>query len=129
MQDFCIGTRKRRDNVANHSERKWLRAAAIARCGGRSSHPLDGDWLLARRIGTRFCGALMPIGSGREGIVVEKLEAIPDAVRHAQQTAQIQLSCSVCWQEFDLLRDLDEHIRDTHPDRIIDQYEFLIRSA
>ncbi len=61
--------------------------------------------------------------------MVEKLEAIPDAVRHAQQTAQIQLSCSVCWQEFDLLRDLDEHIRDTHPDRIIDQYEFLIRSA
>ncbi len=66
--------------------------------------------------------------------MVEKMEAVetaglPDAVKHAQPATPIQLSCSVCWQDFNLLRDLDEHIRDSHPDCIIDQDDFLIRSA
>ncbi len=58
--------------------------------------------------------------------MLQKTEGLHDA---SKQAGQIQLSCSVCWQDFDLLRDLDEHIRDTHPDRVIDQNDLLVRPA
>lgn len=57
------------------------------------------------------------------------MEGFANAVKNAQEAVQVQLSCAVCWQDFNLLRDLDEHIRDTHPDRIIDEYELLVRPA
>jgi hypothetical protein len=34
-------------------------------------------------------------------------------------------ACSVCWEDFDQLPQLDDHIRTTHPDRIRTQEEFF----
>jgi hypothetical protein len=36
-------------------------------------------------------------------------------------------SCSVCWQDFAQHHELDDHIRQGHPDRIIDQDELFAR--
>ena len=38
-------------------------------------------------------------------------------------------SCSVCWQDFSDRNELDDHIRQGHPDRIIDQDELLARAS
>ena len=38
-------------------------------------------------------------------------------------------SCSVCWQEFSRRNELDDHIREGHPDRIIDQDELFARAS
>ena len=38
-------------------------------------------------------------------------------------------SCSVCWQDFSQPHELDDHIRQGHPDRIIDQGELFIRAS
>jgi hypothetical protein len=38
-------------------------------------------------------------------------------------------SCSVCWQDFSHYRELDDHIRKGHPDRIIDEDEFFARAS
>jgi hypothetical protein len=38
-------------------------------------------------------------------------------------------SCSVCWQEFSHYHELDDHIRQGHPDRIIDQHELFARAS
>jgi hypothetical protein len=40
-----------------------------------------------------------------------------------------KLSCSVCWQEFSHSHELDDHIRQGHPDRIIDQDELFARAS
>lgn len=36
-------------------------------------------------------------------------------------------SCAVCWEDFSQLRDLDNHIRASHPDRISKPEEFFAR--
>ncbi len=36
-------------------------------------------------------------------------------------------SCSVCWEDFSQLRELDDHIRTSHPDRIAKQEELIAR--
>ncbi len=36
-------------------------------------------------------------------------------------------SCSVCWQDFSQLPELDKHIRVSHPDRILKQEELVWR--
>ncbi len=38
-------------------------------------------------------------------------------------------SCSVCWQDFSHGNELDDHIREGHPDRIIDQDELFARAS
>ena len=38
-------------------------------------------------------------------------------------------SCSVCWQDFSHNHELDDHIRQGHPDRIIDQDELIARAS
>ena len=38
-------------------------------------------------------------------------------------------SCAVCWQDFVHPRELDDHIRQGHPDRIIDQDELFVRAS
>ena len=43
-----------------------------------------------------------------------------------QPTPQLRKpACSVCWEGFDQLPQLDDHIRTTHPDRIRTQEEFF----
>jgi hypothetical protein len=36
-------------------------------------------------------------------------------------------SCSVCWQDFGHLLELEQHIRTCHPDRIGTEEEFFAR--
>jgi len=36
-------------------------------------------------------------------------------------------SCSVCWEDFSQLPELDKHIRTSHPDRIPKQEELFAR--
>ncbi len=36
-------------------------------------------------------------------------------------------SCSVCWEDFSQLSELDNHIRASHPDRIPKQEELFLR--
>ena len=38
-------------------------------------------------------------------------------------------SCSVCWQDFGHRNELDDHIRQGHPDRIIDQDELFVQAS
>jgi hypothetical protein len=38
-------------------------------------------------------------------------------------------SCAVCWQDFSQRNELDDHIREGHPDRIIDQDELFARAS
>jgi hypothetical protein len=38
-------------------------------------------------------------------------------------------SCSVCWQDFSHNHELDDHIRDGHPDRVIDEGELFARAS
>ena len=43
-------------------------------------------------------------------------------VEHVQKA-----SCSVCWEDFSQLPELDKHIRASHPDRICNQEELFAR--
>jgi len=36
-------------------------------------------------------------------------------------------SCSVCWEDFSQLHELDNHIRVSHPDRVSKQEELFAR--
>jgi hypothetical protein len=38
-------------------------------------------------------------------------------------------SCSVCWQDFSHDHELDDHIRQGHPDRIVNQDELFARAS
>ena len=38
-------------------------------------------------------------------------------------------SCSVCWQYFSHDHELDDHIRQGHPDRIVDQDDLFARAS
>lgn len=38
-------------------------------------------------------------------------------------------SCSVCWEDFAQLPELDNHIRASHPDRVARQEELFVRRA
>jgi hypothetical protein len=43
---------------------------------------------------------------------------------------QVQsLSCSVCWEDFSQVLQLEEHIRNSHPERIIKEEELFIRRS
>jgi len=53
-----------------------------------------------------------------------------EAARGQPAMEQVAKSCcSLCWEDFNEPRDLDDHIRSSHPDRISRQEELFARRA
>jgi hypothetical protein len=57
------------------------------------------------------------------------MPAVPDkpASNHLPNQQLGKPACSVCWEDFDHLLELDSHVRTSHPDRICKQEELFAR--